>query len=176
MKRLRRFKLALLATALVVVGSAGLSGCSEVGKGVEDQQINAPAAAVEQALDKRGRQLRVAIDEAYQLYKKERDSGVKPKDNFGDISDLILRFIPIGSTFDDAERILRAAGCYVGPRGATTLYGTDYKGRFDVQAGISHIEKMFFGRADLFIHLTPPKEGDYRVIVRVWASFATSTL
>jgi len=66
-------------------------------------------------LELRGEQLRKAIDETY----KKLDD-IKELKNMGGgyniITDVVVKYIPIGTSFDDAEEILQAAGFKVGKR------------------------------------------------------------
>ena len=57
-------------------------------------------------LVQRGKELRNEIDSVYQTLKTEK----KLSGRGTDISDHVRKYIPPGSSFDDAEEILRSAG------------------------------------------------------------------
>ena len=62
-------------------------------------------------LEHRGKELRKAIDDAYE--KLADAEALRGKNT---ITDVVIKYIPIGTSFDDAEAILRAAGFKVEER------------------------------------------------------------
>src|SRR5207249_9735577 len=72
-------------------------------------------------LEQRGKQLRAEIEAAYKQLKsaKKLRTGIKGND----ITELVLKYVPIGTSFDDAENILRFAGFTVHPRPTANAAG-----------------------------------------------------
>jgi hypothetical protein len=114
-------------------------------------------------MSKKGRLLRTEIDKEYQARKgagalKELGSGVN------DFSPTVLRFIPIGTTFDEAEETLREAGFTVGPREQTGLYPYTY-----VHAVIEYYDRSILGKVRLGVFLMPKNKDDWTAVTGVIA-------
>jgi hypothetical protein len=119
-----------------------------------------------------GQNLRTAIDEEYKrladndLLRGPPHGGNKANN----ISPLVERYIPIGSSIDDAEKILAAAGFSLRPRGRGTAILGDYR----VIADISPYKQMGFTTVSLGVALTPPGPNDFSVVTKLTAGFAIS--
>jgi hypothetical protein len=93
-----------------------------------------PASQTEQltaeALNQRGLRLRAEIDAAYRQLRIS--NSLKNAVNDGnDVASIVLKYILIGMSFDDAESILRTAGCKIEvPRQGHILASTHLKDRF----------------------------------------------
>lgn len=120
-------------------------------------------------LDHRGKQLRADLDEEYRLL-LETHSLKTAIFGGNDVTDTVLRTIPIGTSFDDAETILRAAGFIVGPRPGPNPQGVR-PDRFDVVGSVIPYEQQAFGRVNLYVHLIPSSDRNYLNIHSVQAGF-----
>jgi hypothetical protein len=110
--------------------------------------------------DKRGKELRHAIDDAYTAL--SRSNSIKSLGNGSNlITDVVLTYVPIGTSFDDAEAILRAAGFKVGPRGKNPVVRDFY----ETSAEIAEYAPTLFGRTSVYVSLQRK-----RVIDDVWQS------
>lgn len=116
-------------------------------------------------------QLRLEIDEAY---KRIIDAGtLKPKN---DITEIVLRYIPIGTSFDDAEQVLRSAGFKVGPRPGTSAPGT-FPWRYDVTASIDpYSRKAFPSKVYVDVRLSPRTPNDYDKVIKIEAAIGRADL
>jgi len=92
----------------LILGVAVLSGPA-YGEDIQKEK----SVVTNESLEQRGKQLRTAIEQEYQ--RLEDSKAMTPKSG-GNISELVLKYIPVGTSFDDAERILRGAGFDVGAR------------------------------------------------------------
>ena len=124
------------------------------------------------ALVQRGKKLRIEIDVAY---KKLSDARViKPRDA-SDITEVVIEYIPVGISFDEAECILRSAGFSVDPRPSDHPIG-NRPDRFDVVGSIVPYVQQPLSRVNVYISLSPNAPGDYRKVKKVNAAFVLSTL
>jgi hypothetical protein len=119
-------------------------------------------------MQRRGKELRAAID---QHYHKLSQIGKLTYDNT--IDDLVLKDIPIGMSFDNAEQILRTAGFKVEPRPPVNPPGTR-SDRYDVVASIVPYLDAFPSRTSIYVSLSPESPGDYKTISRLSASITIS--
>ena len=112
-------------------------------------------------LELRGKQLRKAIDEEY----KRRDEANELKRGMNDITAVVIKYISIGTSFDDAEAILRAAGFKVGehsqerwfPKDGTLLYASD--------ATIDHYKiPLPVGNTSIDVFLVPNNKDDWSTV------------
>jgi hypothetical protein len=92
-----------------------------------------------------------------------------------DVRVMVLKYIPIGTTFDDAEDILRAADCKVGIRyagvvsSAVPLEEQIWRRRVDARLGLDF--------AELFsVSLFPRGPNDYSVVDGISASIISQNL
>jgi hypothetical protein len=165
----------VLAALLFWLGVSRMSYLPPPGTELENLQSGPIPAELKQ----RGEELRTAIDEAYhqsqEAFRKELDAYNRrlsnavpyPKGNMREaIRGACLRFIPIGTSFDDAERVLRAAGFRVRVRPGPNP-PSRYSDRYDVIASIMGYDQGLFYRYDLFIDLVPTSAGDYSNIADI---------
>jgi hypothetical protein len=129
-------------------------------------------------LTQRGKQLRIAIDKKYrELSANNRlvRNGSVPLTSVPDkaMTDVVMQFIPLKTSFDDAEEILRGAGFLVEPRPGTAPARKTVN-RYDVIASIAHYDDRFPGRTDLDVALTPVAPGDYSEVHGLSASIFVS--
>jgi hypothetical protein len=131
------------------------------------------AAAQAHAADlrQRGRQLRAEIERVYA--EKEAAHSLKPKFQRNPVTDTVVKYIPPGISFADAERILRAAGCTVDPHPntghATLEYDDAVVGRLEFQRSyLFDLVKFFSG---FTVSLMPKAVGDYSTVEMVEADF-----
>ncbi|WP_124835571.1 hypothetical protein [Burkholderia sp. Bp9031] len=131
-------------------------------------------ASPPQDLEILGRRLRVEIDEAYQ--KLPKSGPIQEIEKAGDITWLAVRYIPLESSFDDAEVILRGAGFSVGPRPDKNQPG-NLQHRYDVIARIDGYRSNVVSRTNVSVFLSPKAPGDfYDGVSAIFASFTTSYL
>lgn len=82
----------------------------------------APLAA-DDPLTQRGWRLRAEIDATYQEL-RATNTLTHRVDQPNDVTPVVLKYIPVGTTFDEAAAILRAAGCSIGVDAQGHGYGT----------------------------------------------------
>lgn len=127
-----------------------------------------------QDLEILGKRLRIEIDEAYQ--KLPKSGSTQEIEKAGNITWLAVRYIPLGSSFDDAEVILRSAGFSVGPRPGPNQPG-NRPDRYDVVALIDGYRSNLVSRTNVYVFLSPKAPGDfYDGVSAIFASFTTSYL
>jgi hypothetical protein len=137
--------------------------------GIATQEREKPMS--EKSLELNGKGLRRAIENKYE--EMVRTKSFKPRGQGRNaIDDVVLEYIPIGTSFDDAEAILRSAGFEVGPRGA----GRIYKNTYEVSATISFFREIFLGRVDVYLRLYPRNKDDWTEVQAVEAGFIKDTL
>jgi hypothetical protein len=103
-------RLLRVATAIVVSASFSLLPTACLSQRADGSAAHAASADLQQ----RGKQLRAQINAKYRELEAEHKISARPK-NGTDVSEIVMRFIPPGSSFDDAKAILNAAGCRVAP-------------------------------------------------------------
>ena len=121
-------------------------------------------------LVQRGKDVRNEINSVYQTLKTEK----KLSGRGTDISDHVRKYIPPGSSFDDAEEILRSAGFSVSgrPPGDTT---SNWPDRYDVGASLE-LYGSFAIKIQAIVSLTPKRPGDYGEVSGVSAGIFVSSL
>lgn len=125
------------------------------------------------SLGQRGKQLRAAIE---QTYKELVDAKALNPRGGNDITEIVVRYIPVGMTFDDAEQILRNAGFKVEPRPSANPPGS-LPWRYDVIGIIDSFDsKRFLSNVRVWVHLIPQAPGDYDKVSKVSASVTLSSL
>ena len=117
-------------------------------------------------LEIRGKQLRKAIDETY-----ERLADAKALKSMGNgrniITYVVLKYIPIGTSFDDAEAILRAAGFEVGKR---TM---NHANQYEVFSEINHYKLTLpFGNTSVYVVLFPRNKDDWSTVQNLKAAIS----
>jgi hypothetical protein len=119
-------------------------------------------------LQHQGKQLRAAIEHTYQELSA---SNALKYDT--PIDYVVLRYIPLDTSFNDAEQILRSAGFKVDPRPTTNPQGTR-PDRYDVTASIVPFIDRFPSRTSIYVSMAPKLPGDYSTIARLSASIIVS--
>lgn len=168
----RRWHYGAIAFAIMVVAGAAFWPTGpdpfEVGDPVHN---SAPISAEQQ---KRGKALRAEIDK---LYADMKSRGALKHDGQGynDITDTIVKYLPVGSSFDDAEAVLRAARCVihypssVKPRRLPLPWDDDV-----IAQGV--IEHHLLGTNLFDVNLTPQNPGEYTVVAKISARFDLRSL
>jgi hypothetical protein len=113
-------------------------------------QIQVSADAV--ALAQRGTQLRADIAATYQHLRQTKTLSNRVKDG-NDVTDIVRKYIPVGTSFEDAEAILRSAGCHVGFSENGHVYG-----RAAMKDGLLQVKHTFA------VDLEPPAPNDYSLV------------
>ena len=120
-------------------------------------------------VEQRGKQLRAEVERIYA--KRRAENSLKPMGagrNF--ITPDVLRFIPLGTSFDEAEAILRAAGCVVSSRAKNTQrQALSYKDNVLAQLRLSSAVGSV---TEFLVTLTPRAVGDYSVVDDLTAEIA----
>ncbi len=157
----------LLFLGILVVGSAFYFK-EEVRYGVHTL-LDTEYSNQNAALKKRGKELRAEVQTAYA---KLRQNDAVRKEN--DISALVSVYIPPGTTFDDAEAILKIAGLRLGKRWTQedeldkNSHVMNIPGRFNV-VGDLILRQAIFGYDEFLVFLVPKAPWDYTVVNSVSA-------
>jgi hypothetical protein len=122
--------------------------------------------------DERGKQLQRDIQELYSTLQRSNSLRASPLVN--DVSDLIAGYIPEGTSFDDAERMLRSAGFTVYPRPGPDVPG-ERKDKFDVFAHVL-LPGPWMSSNELAVSLRPKSPGDYSTVRKIWAAITVRYL
>jgi hypothetical protein len=130
-----------------------------------------PAAQTEQlaaqAVKQRGKQLRAELDRAYRQLRAS-NSLARIRKGSNDVTAIVVKYIPPGISFDDAEAILRAAGCKIEQNTPPMAEGYIF---VSTPLGGGLLDPL--GHA-LAIKLIPRTPGDFSVVGEVTAAiFAT---
>jgi hypothetical protein len=131
--------------------------------------IASNAATIDYA--RTGKQLRREIKDVFANLKKTRALGTPTKGN--DITDVVLKYIPVGATFQAAESILRAAGCKV------DIHPTDIPNlNRPLEPQTPVLAKLILGGWPLahylLVSLVPRTNGDYSVVTGLSATILVS--
>ena len=125
-------------------------------------------------IKQRGEHLRADIEKVYKEMKASNSLKMEGMGrNF--ITPVVLEYIPIGTSFDDAKKILLAAGCKVsgpheGVRAGTKLsYLDSVIGSFNLSSGWMSATKFF-------VSLIPRAIGDYSVVNEVRAEITLGSV
>lgn len=125
-----------------------------------------------QTLEHRGKQLRAAIN---LTFKKLSDAGALKPRGASDITEVVVQYIPVGTTFDEAEDILRFAGFLVDQRPSASTTG-NRPDRYDVVGSIVPFVQQPLSRINVYVSLSPRAPGDYSKVSKVSAGIVLSTL
>jgi hypothetical protein len=131
------------------------------------------SAPVSSNLEVRGKQLRAAIDQTYRKMSEAHEL-VGPTGH-NDISFVIIQYIPLGTSFDDAERILKAAGFKIeprpGPHPPRVVFNSEIDAmRFDEVASIDPYDtSLYVSKTVISVNLTPQAPMDYSKISKIYA-------
>ncbi len=123
--------------------------------------------------DQIGKRLRTEIEANYHELQKNKKLIPGLKGN--DISEIVRNYIPSGSSFDDAENILRSAGFVVEPRPDLTVIN-DRPDRYDVSAVIDSLDRGIAHNVQVIVSLSPKVPGEYGRIYQVSASIFYTSL
>src|SRR5258708_31979110 len=122
----RQFMRAMVGTGVLSYIVVQTGGCAQAAtEGSNNMESN--------NFTQRGKQLRLEIEERY---KKLTDDRALKSSRPSDITDVVVKYIPVGTSFDDAENILRAAGFRVDSRPSANPTG-NRPGKHDVVGAIS---------------------------------------
>jgi hypothetical protein len=125
------------------------------------------------SLEQRGKQLRAAIEQAYKNLVDTKTLSSKRGNN---ITEVVVQYIPVGTSFDDAEQILRNAGFKVYPRPNANPTGTR-PDRYDVVGAIDSFDwKRFLSKVSVWVNLSPQAPGNYGKVNKVYSGITLSTL
>jgi hypothetical protein len=82
-----------------------------------------------------------------------------------DATAIVEKYIPIGTTFEEAERVLRAAGCQVSIEPYIGL------APIEEQKRLSHVDaNLEVSGLTFFVELYPPKPNEYSAVANLRAS------
>lgn len=121
---------------------------------------------------KPGKELRIKLEE---IYKKLVDTnGLRLLKT--DVTYAVLPFLPVGTSFSEAEAILRNAGFVVEPHPTLNSLSNPNKPKdwYAVLASIAPFHKKFPFVTDLYVMLYPNSPGDYKSVTKISATFLTS--
>ena len=121
-------------------------------------------------LRQRGKELRNEIVSVYETLKAEK----KLTGRGTDISDRVRNYIPPGTSFDDAEEILRSAGFTVSGRLPSDTM-SNAPDRYSVGADLK-LKGSFPFKIQAIVSLTPKAPGDYSEVSAVSAGIFLSVL
>jgi hypothetical protein len=151
----------IIATAVFFVIAAGTNVFAEdnIIKITSEKKVK-----VLSELEQRGKLLRKVIDETYkQLADAKAIKSMGNGRNF--ITDVVVKYIPVGTPFDDAEAILRAAGFKVGPRGQNPVFHDLY----EVMAVIDYYVPTLFGKTSIDVSLEPASSNNWNTVKNIKA-------
>jgi hypothetical protein len=127
-------------------------------------------------LEQRGKELRAELQQAYQKLVDSRKLG---GGRGTDATEAVLPYIPIGTSFWEAETVLRNAGFVVGPRPDVNAPPNPNRAA-DWYAVIARINpfstKLLESKISLYVTLLPKSPGDYTIISKISATFFVSFL
>jgi hypothetical protein len=126
-------------------------------------------------LVQRGKQLRADIDTSYQKLVDTKTLKVQGQ-GVNLITDMVIKYIPIGTSFDDAKEILRAAGFTVEPPSKNPLY-PDESDEYQVAASIDGYQtQLFFSKTSIDVYMYPQSPTNFGTIKRIKAYITKTTL
>lgn len=123
-------------------------------------------------LERSGQMLRADLE---QCYRKLRNEKKLHPNGSSDVTALIEKYIPLGTSFDNAEAMLRFAGFSVDPRPNLNNPPTRWDSYY-VVAAISPFAETFISKTSLYVSLIPRSPGDYTSVSKISAGFTLSTL
>jgi hypothetical protein len=121
---------------------------------------------------KRGKELRIRLEETYK--KLVDTNGLRLLKT--DVTYAVLPSIPVGTSFSEAEAILRNAGFIVEPHPIPDSLPDRNKPKdwYAVLASIAPFHKKFPFVTNLYVMLYPNSPGDYESVTKISATFFTS--
>jgi hypothetical protein len=134
------------------------------------QWIASPAAAQQYSMQasvptnavQDGKNLRTEINSIYA-------SLLSAHKGDADVSAVVQKYIPIGTSFDTAEAVLRAAGCVVAPRRHNIHPGNVEPGTDGVFGRVS-LDRNILQSFQFGVTLIPAAPGDYSAVSSVTAA------
>lgn len=162
----KRVRLAAAFGLLVALGLPGAAAITRI------TTKTATPEMVSSEIMKQGTQLRQDIERAYR--KARSKNTLKPGATRGlDIAEVVERWIPVGTSFEDAEAILRAANFKVEERPSeatpsTSPFWRDHPGRFAVGANLI-LDSNIFSTVKVGVALYPEHPFRYEQVNRVEA-------
>lgn len=137
-----------------------INNCSTQNACIE-QAIRVEKAVKNDELVRRGKDMRVAIDKTCEELRKTNKLHLQ---NY--ISDLVLEYIPLESSFEDAELIMRAAGLKIRTQ-VYTAHTSSMIGWIDIS------DKFLAASASIVIDLSPSKANDFSSSIRAVGAIIT---
>ena len=135
--------------------------------GKEIAEMNATSS------NERGNQLRAEIEVIYRQLKDTKKLVGGHKGN--DIGDVVRKYIPIGTSFEDGENCLRSAGFTVHPRPNLNATG-NRPDKYHVSAFIDSMDRGNTYNIQVIVSLGPKVPGDYSAIDQISAGIFYSSL
>jgi hypothetical protein len=129
---------------------ATTAGAAPPGQNGEERSMNTTASALRAEIESRYARL----ESSAQI----KDSGIGPND----ISDIVAKYIPAGTSFDAAEKLLETAGFQLSKRGKHP-YLNDV---FDVIATLEKPSATPLQKTSISIVLTPNDPNNYATVSR----------
>lgn len=163
------YKIAMIAcvplsmTLLLVPAASGASTAEQL----ENRKMD------DLGLERRGVALRRDIEDEYARLKATH--ALKSWKQGNDVTGIVVKYLPAGTSFADGEAILRAAGFQVALPAPDRVPHPQLDYRDDV-LGILTLEQSFPSAVKASISLSPSAFGDYGVIARVAAGISVSSL
>jgi len=158
----------LLVTLVVVLVDTKCSAQLQTGQH-EASMNELNGTALSDDLVARGESLRKAIDDEYKRLCDAREvkvSGV----GVNYITDIVAMHIPLGSTFDHAVGILKAADF-------TSIHKEQSlrdKNRKEMAAKINPYRNFFIGKVVIYVTLEPDDQASWRTVKNVYGEISTS--
>lgn len=115
------------------------------------------------AVEERAKRMRAAIEQRLATLEKTNSIKIFPFVNHTE--DLVREYIPEGTSFEDAEAILRAAGFAVSPRPSHDVPGTRMD-RYDVFGSVL-LRQQMIEKVECLISMSPKAPGDYSVVDQI---------
>lgn len=121
-----------------------------------------------------GRELRAKLQQAYKKLFDSNELRLGPHGT--DVTYVVLPYIPIGTSFSEAEAILRNAGFVVGPHPDSNPPPNPNRPKdwYAVLAQITPFAQKFPSRTDLYVSLLPKSPEDYTIVSRIEATLFTT--
>ena len=115
------------------------------------------------SLEQRGKQLGAELNRTYRTLKDAHKLGMGNGPGV-DVSSTVATYITIGTSFEEAEKVLQAAGFHLAPRPPrpiNRLSAPEWEKalRFTIMGGLD-LDHAFGYRADVVVSLSPDSPGD----------------
>jgi hypothetical protein len=153
--------------ALVAIGVAVAFRTAWAGENASTELSAQAATADAGNYVQLGKELRHEIQGIYADLKRRHALGSPRRGN--DVTDVVLKYIPAGTSFDTAEAILRNAGCKIGTRPADIPKPARPLEPQEPVLATLHLGGWPLGHY-LSVALVPRENGDYSTVTRVSAT------